>query len=248
MKVILKSRPEYIPSSSDERCREDQMEGPDGQQLIEFAGRTCYDSFGAGRSSEDYAENILEVGHGSVTEHAQYTFLIQGVSRNLMAELTRHRISFSIRSTRFCDETETNVILHPFLVEIFGQYPDLAKRFWEWVNAGRGLYVEVVEAIQNHLTERGVNKHDARKQARGAARACLSSALETEIVMSANVRFLRHIVEMRASAQADAEIRVLADGLYALMRNELPAYFSDYSKIFPDDGIGYGLLTEHKKI
>lgn len=248
MRVTLIARPQFLPMSGKE-VRYDQMLGPDGQQVIEFAGRVCYDSFGVGRDSESYAENILESGHGSVLEHAQYTFVINDASRNLMAELTRHHagVGFSIRSTRFCDETDTPVAFHPLLVDLFEHRVDFAKRFFDWLSMGRVLYSEMVTAIQDDLVENHFSsKMNARKHARGAARAALSSALETEIVMSANARALRHIIESRGSIHADLEIVLLADQLLEIMQKELPAYFKDYTKSAMM--IGYSIDTVYKKV
>ena len=56
-----------------------------GEQLAEFAGRLCYMSQKnpARRTTRDYLENIKKQGHGSVLEHANYTILLEGVSRSL---------------------------------------------------------------------------------------------------------------------------------------------------------------------
>jgi thymidylate synthase ThyX len=75
-----------------------------GEALAEFAGRLCYLSFGAdaglegghktipGRTTnEAYLGNILTTKHGSVLEHAVWSFLFEGVSRSLTHELVRHR-------------------------------------------------------------------------------------------------------------------------------------------------------------
>jgi len=65
----------------------------DGERLAEFAGRLCYMSQRnpASRSTREYLENIKKQGHGSVLEHANYSLLVEGVSRSLTHELVRHR-------------------------------------------------------------------------------------------------------------------------------------------------------------
>jgi thymidylate synthase (FAD) len=72
-------------------------EGTDGEKLAEFAGRICYMSQRnpAGRTTGEYLENIKRQGHGSVLEHANYTLLLEGVSRSLTHELVRHRAGFA---------------------------------------------------------------------------------------------------------------------------------------------------------
>src|SRR5688500_20315639 len=69
----------------------------DGERLAEFAGRLCYMSQKnpAKRATRDYLENIKKQGHGSVLEHANYSLLLEGVSRSLTHELVRHRAGFA---------------------------------------------------------------------------------------------------------------------------------------------------------
>ena len=61
------------------------------ERLAEFAGRLCYMSQKnpAKRNTRDYLENIKKQGHGSVLEHANYSVLLEGVSRSLTHELVR---------------------------------------------------------------------------------------------------------------------------------------------------------------
>jgi thymidylate synthase ThyX len=81
-------------------------ESTDGERLAEFAGRLCYMSQRnpAGRNTRDYLENIKRQGHGSVLEHANYSLLLEGVSRSLTHELVRHRAGFA-----YCLDGETLV-------------------------------------------------------------------------------------------------------------------------------------------
>src|SRR5262245_45383014 len=64
-----------------------------GEHLVEVAGRVCYMSFAKPRpgGNKTYINHILEVGHGSVLEHAVWNFVFTGISRTLTHELIRHR-------------------------------------------------------------------------------------------------------------------------------------------------------------
>lgn len=248
VELIGKPKFEFLP----ERlgcARGDQLQGNDAEKIVETAGRTCYDSFGKGRNSEEYAQHILDVGHGSVLEHAQYTFFISGVSRGLSHELVRHRIGVAIsqRSTRYVDETETPWIMHPLVRELLPN-EFLNARIRTQIIQMQQLYFDVVELLQTRLKERGVDSLTARKQARGAARGFLGNALMTELTWSANVRALRNMLEQRAHPAADAEIRELAFRIWEIMRDELPAYFSDYTPVDCPDGLGQGLETNYRKV
>ncbi len=216
MQVTLIARPQFIAPAMASRARDDQMQGSDGAKLIEFSGRICYDSLGNGRASKDYHAHILEVKHGSVCEHAQYSFLIQGVSRNLTHELIRHRAGTAIsqRSTRFVDEAEARVVKHP------GMDHDNID-----VTAAVAAYKSVAHSVERKLLLQGVAKSVARKQARAAAARYLPHGIETELVWSANVRALLHVIAMRGTDEADAEIRQLAGCLCDIMARELPEYF-----------------------
>ncbi|MCS6894120.1 MAG: FAD-dependent thymidylate synthase, partial [Deltaproteobacteria bacterium] len=90
-----------------------------GEVLIKFAGQTCYCSFGHKRTYnkdiERYLDNLKASGHGSVFEHANYTFLVYGVSRSLTHEFIRHRAGFaySQQSTRYIDQAALRFIERP---------------------------------------------------------------------------------------------------------------------------------------
>lgn len=91
----------------------------DGDYLPEFCGKLCYLSHGNpnGRSNREYLRHILEVGHGSVLEHANYTFLLSGVSRSLTHELVRHRAGFGFSevSQRYVDSSGVAFVVPPQL-------------------------------------------------------------------------------------------------------------------------------------
>src|SRR5260370_11353718 len=80
-----------------------------GEHLVEAAGRICYMSFAKPRpgGNATYIGHILEVGHGSVLEHAVWNLLFTGVSRSLTHELIRHRAGWGYfqLSQRYRDES-----------------------------------------------------------------------------------------------------------------------------------------------
>ncbi len=99
--VVLLARQTFRPEVQDEFIAAEGMtwetDAPSAaEQVVEFGGRICYMSFGKGRkTNREYIGNILDSKHGSVIEHAVWTFLISGVSRSLTHELIRHRAGFS---------------------------------------------------------------------------------------------------------------------------------------------------------
>jgi len=93
-----------------------------GEKLVETAGRVCYMSFAKPRpgGNHAYIQHILEVGHGSVLEHAVFSLLITGVSRSLTHEFVRHRVGMSPSqlSQRYVDESDCGMVMPPLLKEL----------------------------------------------------------------------------------------------------------------------------------
>ena len=107
--------------------------------VTEVAGRTCYMSFAKPRpgGNHAYLNHIKEVGHGSVLEHAVWSFLVTGVSRSLTHELVRHRAGFAYSqlSQRYVDESDVSFVVPHDLqddVVTFCAWDDKEK-CWSWV-------------------------------------------------------------------------------------------------------------------
>ncbi len=241
--------------------RADQLTSTDAENLVECAGRVCYESMGKGRPSAEYHQHIMEVDHGSVTEHANLTFFLSNLSRGLTHELVRHRVGVAIsqRSTRYVDENESTWALHPLLTRYFdtevvrrapnGEAVELTvkQQAYHVVDTAKRGYAVVVKALEADLIARGVDKFTARKQARGAARGLLGNALMTEMVWSCNIRAMKQILKQRANRHADAEIRVMANRLYEEALPYWPTYLGCYLKRDCPDGIGYELYIPDPK-
>lgn len=233
----------------------DQDQGTTQERLVECAGRSCYDSYGKGRDSKAYHQHIMDVEHGSVTEHASLSYFLSGVSRGLTHELVRHRVGVAIsqRSTRYVDENESAWVWHPLIVayldQVGGRETTSDSAECDFVHEltadlrdkAQSNYSELVGRLQSWLTGKGVDKLTARKQARGAARGLLGNALMTEMVWTCNLRALKTVLDQRAKAAADAEIRVMANRLYEEALPYFPSYLGRYQKRSCPDGIGYEL-------
>ena len=106
-------------------------ESTDGEQLAEFAGRLCYMSQHnpAKRETREYLENIKKQGHGSVLEHANYSLLLEGVSRSLTHELVRHRAGFAYSqlSQRYVDESQASFVVPPAIIGDEALESDVAR-------------------------------------------------------------------------------------------------------------------------
>lgn len=219
------------------------------EKIAEFAGRVCYLSFGKGRkSNEEYLKHILEVRHGSVTEHAVYTLLFTGISRSLTHELVRHRAgwAYSQLSQRYVDESDCNFV-EPDLI---ADDEELHGEFMRILDVIRPAYEKMTGRLADMIAEKYPEIKDRttlRKMARQAARCILPNATETKICVTANVRAIRHFIELRANPAADLEIRKLAVMMCRLMQEESPNLFGDYEIYKLPDGTE-ACRTEYQKV
>jgi thymidylate synthase (FAD) len=202
-----------------------------GQQLAEFAGRACYQSWDRPNpktaTNKGYLKNIIDIGHESVLEHGSVTFYIQGVSRSLTHELVRHRhLSFSQLSQRYVDESDTEFVVPP-LVE-GDKYSGLI--FQRATEAASDRYTRLVEQLAKEFPDA------KRKEIRQAARAVLPNATETKIVVTGNYRAWRHFVSLRATEAADVEIRALAVEILRQLRGVAPNVVQDFEIFEIEDG------------
>lgn len=201
-----------------------------GQMLAEVAGRMCYMSFSKPRpgGNEAYLKNIIEVGHGSVLEHAVFNFIVTGVSRSFTHELIRHRAGFgySQLSQRYVDESQCEFV-EP---RVIAEDPQLHKLFVEHVAAAQKTYIELTdrlsERIEREMPE--LSRTDRRKMARQAARSVLPNATETKIFVTVNARALRHFLFLRGTIHAEEEIRSVAIEMWKVANRECPNFFGDF--------------------
>src|SRR5688572_13024627 len=217
-----------------------------GEHLVEAAGRVCYMSFAKPRpgGNRAYVNHILEVGHGSVLEHAVWNLLFTGVSRSLTHELIRHRAGFgySQLSQRYVDESIAEYV-EP---DCIADEPELHQLWLDTVAQTHRAYMALTEKLLKAF-ESEPDRTLRRKLARQAARSVLPNATETKIFVTANARALRHFIEMRASRHAETEIRELAVQVLRLLQQESPNLFGDYELTPLPDGT-FEATTAHRKV
>jgi len=212
-------------------------ESTDGERLAEFAGRLCYMSQKnpANRATRDYLENIKE--------HANYSLLLEGVSRSLTHELVRHRAGFAYSqlSQRYVDESEANFVVPPAIV---GD-EDLEKEWRAQIDEAQRCYVRLVEQLMERYGWVGDKVH-RRKMSREAARGVLPNSTETKIVVTANARAWRTMLELRSSEGAELEIRRCAVAMLKLLSKETPGFFSDFEIYQAEDRREAARIVYHK--
>lgn len=192
------------------------------QETIALGARLCYskadiDSLKERIESKDQEEfigKLLEMGHESVLEHASFTFGIEGVSRVLLAQLTRHRLaSFSVQSQRYVSyENGFGYIIPPRITEL-GE--DAVNEYRSEMETMQRWYAQWQAKLGS-----GENGNED-------ARFVLPNACETRIMVTMNVRELRHFFSLRMCNRAQWEIRALATEMHRLCMQTAPALFAD---------------------
>ena len=212
----------------------------DGDLLPEFCGRMCYCSFGkkqGRKTNHEYMKNIIEMGHGSVIEHANYTILFAHVSRGFTHEMVRHRAGFaySQESTHYIDYTP----------ETFKGYipKDLDNGIWEMNENVMKIAVEGYKHTYNALTKKGMKK----KEACAIARQLLPTGTEAKLAVTGNVRAWRHFMETRGNKHNVPEIRDAAICVFDILINECPNLLYGITKIQEDDG-KWSIASSFRKI
>ncbi|MEU7278641.1 FAD-dependent thymidylate synthase [Streptomyces sp. NPDC045431] len=219
----------------------------DAQDVVEVAGRTCYRSWAprlnpnvtrVRNDSDEYLGNIVAHRHGSVMEHAQYTFILQDVSRVFTHEWVRHRqgVAISQESLRYVR-----------LVDLPFWFPEWAQNDAELVRRGHDVLTaleEFQEWMADHfqLDAPGVSFHE-KKAKTSFMRRFAPEGLATVLVWSANIRTIRHVIETRTDEGAEEEVRLVANQIGELMAIETPALFDDY--VITDGG---AWTTQHRKV
>lgn len=187
---------------------------PEPELAIALGGRLCYSASHiselkerAAIEPEKFADKLLSSGHQSPIEHASFTFGAEGVSRALLAQITRHRIaSFSVQSQRYVTQKELSYVLPPS-IEALGE--DAVREYAEQIETVMGFY--------RRWLELGAPAEDAR--------FVLPNGAETRMVFTMNARELLHFFELRCCHRAQWEIRRLAWAMLGMVRRETGRLF-----------------------
>ncbi len=226
------------------RLAESEEQPNGGETIVEFGGRACYRSWEPGLNpnvtkvrtdQREYFANILRSAHGSVLEHANYSFALRNVSRVFTHELVRHRAgsAFSQESLRYVRLTDIGFRVPPALEPVREQVLSIVEQLEEFqVSAAGALGID----------EEGVPFH-VKKEVTSALRRLAPIGLSTDIIWTANARTLRHVIEMRTAEGAEEELRLVFDAIARMMQAEAPGLFQDFT--LQADG---SWVPEHRKV
>ncbi len=212
---------------------------PNADKLVASAAKLCYAKSDIDtlmdnltpEKVESFLTLLNDLGHSSPIEHASFTFGIEGVSRALLAQITRHRIaSFSVQSQRYVDKSGFDYVIPPEIAaidEAREEYIRAMEEDAEHYNSLRNILIK--KHVQVFLSE-GKSENEAlklaEKKANEDARFVLPNSCDTKIIMTMNVRSLHNFFSLRCCNRAQWEIRELACKMLKLVKAEAPLLFS----------------------
>lgn len=211
---------------------------PEPEKTMACAAKLCYaaadiDTVYEGLTEEktaSFLEMLQSIGHESPIEHASFTFGIEGVSRSLLAQITRHRLaSFSVQSQRYVKEDGFEFVLPPEIAAI----PEAKEEFLRAMEEDQRHYQRLTALLQERhkaafLAAGETEKSAARKAEKKAiedARFVLPNACATKMICTMNARSLLNFFSQRCCNRAQWEIRELATQMLREVRAVAPHIF-----------------------
>ncbi len=196
---------------------------PNPDKVVALSAKLCYsksdidtlsDSISQ-KEQDDFIAKLMNMSHFSPIEHVSFTFGIEGVSRSLLAQITRHRLaSFSVQSQRYVSAKEDFNFIIPPNIEKLGseavaqfenQMQTMGKWYKEW---------------QDRLGNLGESSNED-------ARFVLPNSCETKMVMTMNARELMHFLSLRCCFRAQWEIREVAFQILKICKDVAPTLFKN---------------------
>lgn len=239
---------------------------PDCEKIVAAAAKLCYSSSEINgildgldkEKTTTFIERLMSMGHESPLEHITFTFGIEGVSRSLLAQFTRHRIaSYSVKSQRYVNEGKFEFITPP---EIEAE-PEAKKLFLEAMEDDVAKYNAISEILfKKHydaMIKDGVSEKKAKtaaeKKAIEDARYILPNACETKMIATFNARSLLNFFNHRCCERAQWEIRDMANKMLELVKGAAPTIFkfagpSCVAGPCPEGAMSCGKALEKRKM
>ena len=212
---------------------------PEPEKTVAAAAKLCYSPAGIDtvmdgltpEKTRSFLTMLGDLGHESPIEHASFTFGIEGVSRSLLAQITRHRIaSYSVQSQRYVRESHFDYVLPP---QIEAE-PEARAEFIAAMEAAQASYERIAailtekrraEYLASGMEEKAAARA-AEKTAIEDARFVLPGACDTKMMVTMNARALHNFFRHRCCARAQWEIRECARQMLALVLPVAPTLFA----------------------
>ncbi len=241
----------------------------DAGLTIGVAAKRCYMSFDTSQNPNlskvradwgEYLDNVLKVGHGSVLEHATYTFAIENVSRVFTGEMNRHRAGWAISegSMRFIRFGENIPYWEPSSIQ--GHRALDAQRETEMIRIAMNLSAPVLPEFtsveeKKHATRilfaaafadqqrtysileriwadelKPESGFKQKKELTSLFRRIVGMGCATGGVWTGNIRAIRHVMTMRCEPAAEEEILHVFSRIVVEMKKREPMLCGDFEQ------------------
>lgn len=226
--------------------------------LIALAAKQCYMAFQPGlnpnvnkvrKDMVEYLDNVMKQRHGSVLEHAVFTFGINGCSRVFTGEMNRHRagVGISERSMRYVRYNNIKFWMPECFREADGDTPDIIEKkaqsrsiLEKQFSSQEQMMANFAYVWKGELSESSTFHN--KKVLTSAFRRGIGMGIATGGVWSLNLRALRHVIALRTDAGAEEEIVHVFKKVGKIMIQAVPEIFGDFKEI---DG---ALVPEYWKV
>ena len=208
------------------------------EKIVAGAAKLCYSNSDVETlmdgltddKARDFVQMLTEIGHESPIEHASFTFAIEGVSRSLLAQITRHRLaSYSVQSQRYVRLDDFSYVTPPAIASV----PQALEIYEAAMRRDAEDYERLTELLKegyakNYIAEGMSEKAAAKKAEKQAiedARFVLPNACTTKMIVTMNARSLHNFFRHRCCGRAQWEIRALAEEMLRLVYAAAPSLF-----------------------
>ena len=208
------------------------VNGGGPEQIVAAAAKLCYSKVGAieiaekmnDESVSKFIAMLASIGHYSPFEHANFTFMIEGVSRACSHQIVRHRTGkYSQQSQRYVDLEDTFKVIVPPEIE---DCPEAIEMYKESIKSDFDAYKNITEVLEQKYMSAGMNQKSACKKAIEDARFALPNACETKLVMTMDARNLINFFEKRCCTRAQWEVREVANQMLDQVLEVAPNLFA----------------------
>ena len=167
-----------------------------------LAALTCHDNTDKDVDSKELLLRIIKLGHESILEHINLTYSIKGISRAVLQQLARHRhISLSVESTRHTLRKKLDADNSPI--------DEIPEHFKDWAIMFDAFALDFPDMPNDEL------------------KYYLPEFWPTNLILTSNVRELRHILKLRTHPSALMEFRKLGVELFSRVPDEFKYLLED---------------------
>ena len=175
------------------------------ERAAALAALTCHANTNREFVAAEVLDRIIKAGHESILEHINLTYSIKGISRALLQEVARHRhISLSVESTRHT-----------------------LKKYLEGEGGLMRLYALIPAKYHTALQDFLYTAKGSSDMPNDELKYYLPEFWPTNLVLTSNVRELRHIMNLRTAPAALKEFRELARAMYEAVPEQFKYLLKD---------------------